>query len=82
MSAVCRSPLTSPPPMKSTVMDTCSRSSALYSSPELPRCSRKMLVTPYVKIKALSTNSAEGRHFRPANLGRTFHACGGSQYHA
>ena len=61
--------------MKSTVMDMCSKSSALYSLLELPRCSMNMFVIPYVKIKALSTNSAEGRHFWPASLGRTFHAC-------
>src|SRR3569833_2449787 len=67
--------LTNPPPIKCTVIEMCSRSSGLYSFPQLPRCSRKMLVHPYVKISALSANSAEGRHLRPGTRGRTFHAC-------
>lgn len=66
---------TRPPPMKSTVIEICSRSSKLHSPPQFPRCSRKMLVEPYVKIKALSTNSADGVHRLLADLGRMFHAC-------
>ena len=38
--------LTRPPPMKRTVMEMCSRSVALHSPPQPPRCSRKMLVEP------------------------------------
>lgn len=60
--------------MNKTVMEMCSKSSALYPLPQFPKCSRKMFVEPYVKMRALSTNSADGRHLWLFPFGLRFQA--------